>query len=345
MLQTRVALIGDAKEGKKELRRDLIEKNIPFRTRQSIGVSFGINEMKVDGMNVRFHICDVSGLPRFRALRKTYYSGCTGAIAVFDTNRPETFRSLNEWIAEFWKARGEGNVTIILAGHRERNAERSSQEVTDNQARHLAETLTKSWEEAGLRVLYYPYEETDNITPTTLLETLGRSTIEIARRNRQSVIQQYEHITGVEETTLQVIENPLEEGLEGTAIMLLVLSSSGLSLFSAPFLSEEMIDDQMLAGFLNAVDNFGRHVFSRPLNQVNLGEYTVLMKPDDQMIPCYIFKGQSHSAAQKLEEFMDTLRCTPAAWQALVRTIETGRMLNEEEHVMIEELATQVFTY
>lgn len=62
---------------------------------------------------------------------------------------------------------------------------------------------------------------------------------------------------------------------------------------------------RIIGGYLTAINQFGDEIFSEGLDRAKYGEYTVLMKSVDPFLVCYLFKGQSFLAKQKLAYFAD----------------------------------------
>jgi tetratricopeptide (TPR) repeat protein len=127
-------------------------------------------------------------------------------------------------------------------------------------------------------------------------------------------------------------------------IMLLIVGKSGLSLFSQIF-SETDINDQLLGGFLSAINSFGSEVFenTETLDRIMYQDHTLALKPLESLMFTYIFKGESYSALQKLDKFTGTVQSSTIAWTGLTRTLETGKTLNNSEERTIVDIATEIF--
>ncbi len=59
--------------------------------RVSVGTSFSVKRVELDGKSVFIQLWDVPGHERFGGMTKTYYKYAHGALIVFDLSRPETF--------------------------------------------------------------------------------------------------------------------------------------------------------------------------------------------------------------------------------------------------------------
>jgi small GTP-binding protein len=63
----------------------------------TIGTDIHVKMVDVDDTRVKLVIWDIAGQDGFAQLRKAYYQNAMGAFFVFDTTRPETLESVDEW--------------------------------------------------------------------------------------------------------------------------------------------------------------------------------------------------------------------------------------------------------
>jgi len=201
MLLVKIALAGDEETGKKEL--------LPEGT---------LAEATIDGTPIRFRIWEASGLPKSQTLRKIGYSGCSGAIVVFDVTKPETFSNLDSWITEFWKYNGKGRMPVVIAGNRVDT--RTAEIIADEKAHEFAERLTRQCREnkSGAKVSYFP---TDGTNLSEMLEALGRNIVQMLELQKKGVREGVEE--EIPEATLPAAEpraapEVVETQLAGTEI-------------------------------------------------------------------------------------------------------------------------------
>ncbi|MBD3189521.1 MAG: tetratricopeptide repeat protein [Candidatus Heimdallarchaeota archaeon] len=128
------------------------------------------------------------------------------------------------------------------------------------------------------------------------------------------------------------------------AVLLVILAESGLTLFSLQFESEQKINEQLVGGFLTAINTFCRETFSSAgsLERIKHQEYTVLMKAIGGLMFCYVFKGQSYSALQKLEEFIHLLETEKNLLEELTQSASEGQIALVKSR-KLEEIAENVF--
>lgn len=128
-------------------------------------------------------------------------------------------------------------------------------------------------------------------------------------------------------------------------VMLLVLSSSNQCVFSRPFIPESQVDDQVIGGFLHAVRDIGKQIFteSEMIDRIVYKEYILALKMLDSITFCYAFKGQSYSALQKLDQFMEKIYASPSIWNAFAQDIVISQDMTPEEKTEIEDHIRDIF--
>lgn len=105
-------------------------------------------------------------------------------------------------------------------------------------------------------------------------------------------------------------------------VMLLLLHESGLSLFSKPF-RDSLLDDQLIGGMITAIVGFSKEAFSTSgsLERIRHQDYTLLIKPSEPLLFCYVFRGQSYTAIEKLDTFMRKISMSDEVWHKLSASV------------------------
>lgn len=126
-------------------------------------------------------------------------------------------------------------------------------------------------------------------------------------------------------------------------VLLIVVYEGGVTVFSQKFSQREMIDEMFVGGFLTAIDAFMHQTFATggSIERIKHQEYTLMLKGESPLLFCYVFKGQSFSAIQKLDSLIRELRKSQTMWSALTNNI--GEQIDVAEKEMIEELASKIF--
>ncbi|MFX0091664.1 MAG: tetratricopeptide repeat protein [Candidatus Hodarchaeota archaeon] len=127
-------------------------------------------------------------------------------------------------------------------------------------------------------------------------------------------------------------------------VLLLILTGSGLIAFERTFLSESRLNQSIMGAFLSAIQTFSTEAFARSIDRVKLEEYTLLIKTEEPFQFCYIFKGQTYTAQQRLNQFTQVLRNTTLIWGSLLEFLETSQFIEGAAQLALENLLTEVFS-
>jgi hypothetical protein len=64
----------------------------------------------------------------------------------------------------------------------------------------------------------------------------------------------------------------------------------------------------------------------------------------EPFLACYVIKGQSYPAQQKLNRFSDTIRNTTEIWGAINRAAKTSEMLELDNPPSLGSTVNEIFT-
>ena len=84
-------------------------------------------------------------------------------------------------------------------------------------------------------------------------------------------------------------------------------------------------------------------------DRITYREYTVVLKALDALLFCYIFKGQSYLALQKLEQLTERVRESPGIWEILSTAMKTKSVLKAADKIRatdesgLDQLITDIF--
>ncbi|MFX1457649.1 MAG: hypothetical protein ACFFDB_19965, partial [Promethearchaeota archaeon] len=137
-----------------------------------------------------------------------------------------------------------------------------------------------------------------------------------------------------EEPIKLVPENPM---------FLLIMAEHGAPLFSYSFSKELSFEDDIISSFISAFNSFSGELFSKGLDRARFGEYTILIETVDSYSVCYLFKGQSYPAKQKLINFIEELQENPAVWQIFDTFFKTSQVAELQDIPQIENLIKDIF--
>ena len=110
-------------------------------------------------------------------------------------------------------------------------------------------------------------------------------------------------------------------------IMVLILDEAGLCLYSSTFTAEETtLQDQLIGGLLTSINAFMREAFSisGSIERIKHQNNTLLLKNVGPYLFSYVFQGQSYTAIQKLDKFIENIQDSPL-WHDITKIRSTGR--------------------
>ena len=95
----KVSLIGDSATGKTSIITRFIDEVFKEETSTTIGVDFKIVSLDLgENTYAKMQIWDTCGSERFKSITASFLKSCSAFILVFDLNRKNTFKSIENWI-------------------------------------------------------------------------------------------------------------------------------------------------------------------------------------------------------------------------------------------------------
>jgi small GTP-binding protein len=113
----KVLLIGYSDSGSIDYLKSFGDAWFKENTKLSIGISFEIKKIKIEHLNIKLQIWDLSIKDRWRDLIPFYCRGAVGAILMFEISNSETFQILSKWIKIIRD--NTKNIPVILIGNRD----------------------------------------------------------------------------------------------------------------------------------------------------------------------------------------------------------------------------------
>jgi hypothetical protein len=130
------------------------------------------------------------------------------------------------------------------------------------------------------------------------------------------------------------------------AVLLLILNRNGLNFYSRKFLPESKIQEQLISGFLSAINSFIKEAFSTSgvVERIKHREYTVFLEAKDSLLIAYVYKGPSYYAVKKIRQFIDLAMKQETLWDNLQNKANKGGFVpGEQEIKKLDELTNTVF--
>jgi len=125
-------------------------------------------------------------------------------------------------------------------------------------------------------------------------------------------------------------------------IFLSIITKGGAPLVKFPFL-DKWADQNIFSGFISAFNVFSKELFAKSVDRVKMGENTILLKPLEPFNACYVIKGPSYLAQQKLTRFSEKIKTTPEIWNRLIEYSKRGEVLTIKGNPHLKEIITEIF--
>ncbi|MHA1931346.1 MAG: hypothetical protein ACW96X_02335, partial [Promethearchaeota archaeon] len=127
------------------------------------------------------------------------------------------------------------------------------------------------------------------------------------------------------------------------SVLLLIIGEGGFPIFSTQFGENYKLEEDLISGFLTAFNNFSSELFSKGLDRAKIGEYMILMQAVKPFSVCYLFKGQTYLAKQKLTKFIERIQNTTYIWETLNKFYEMNQIIELKNSPSLELLISEIF--
>ncbi|KAH0571024.1 RabB [Spironucleus salmonicida] len=99
-VRLKVLVAGPHKAGKSCLIKNFCEGRFVKRYLPTIGIDYGVREVKIQDTAVKINFFDASGLPEFAEIRSEFYGDVQALVFVYDVSDKTAFAQLSDLIAE-----------------------------------------------------------------------------------------------------------------------------------------------------------------------------------------------------------------------------------------------------
>jgi small GTP-binding protein len=110
----KVVVLGSSGVGKTCIACRFVKNQFAPYIASTIGASFLVKQVAVNGQKVTLQIWDTAGQERFRSMAPLYYRGAMAAIFVFDITNELSFDKMKEWVREL-QANVEEPLVLAIA--------------------------------------------------------------------------------------------------------------------------------------------------------------------------------------------------------------------------------------
>ncbi|MHA1985970.1 MAG: tetratricopeptide repeat protein [Promethearchaeota archaeon] len=139
----------------------------------------------------------------------------------------------------------------------------------------------------------------------------------------------------------RAVESP--EMIDEQATLLMIIAKGGFLIFSYPFTDEWKQDETLFSSFLSAFTSFSDDFLSEGLDRVKFDQHTVLIESVSSFSVCYLYKGQTYPAKQKLSKFTEAIQNNTSIWPILEKFYKTSQILEIKDSPFLEHLITNIF--
>ncbi|MFX1420256.1 MAG: tetratricopeptide repeat protein [Promethearchaeota archaeon] len=256
-----------------------------------------------------------------------------------NTNDIEIINELRPYISQLLDIAEENNSYKLIAEVKILQARLALLTFDIKNTRKLLSEAQNIAEKYGLNRLSIKISsEHDELLKTMdLWEDLKKSNSPISERLKLSRLEE-EMKRLIQKRTIEIPPVTKEESL-----LLLVMTEGGIPAFSHAFSKDWKFSDELLSGFLTSFDSISKAVFSEGLDRAKFGDHTILISPVGNFLICYLFKGQSYYAKQKLGYFTDHIKTTSSVEQIFNHFLKDFHTIQLEEYPILKELIIESF--
>ncbi|MFX1525762.1 MAG: tetratricopeptide repeat protein [Promethearchaeota archaeon] len=239
------------------------------------------------------------------------------------TNQMEILDDIHPLLNLLLQNARKTNSYYLLANGKLFQAKLALLQINMVKARKLLAEAQKIADENGLQLLAKAIsrEHDKLLEELKLWESFKKTQTSVAERLKLASIDDVlERLQG-----RGVLDAPDLENEE--PVLLLIITTSGILLFSYPFSDDVKVEDELFGGFLSAITTFSGEALSEGLDRAKFGQYTILIENVAEFFFCYLFKGQTYVAQKKLTNFTENFQKNNSIMQALNKYNKTSQVI------------------
>ncbi|MFX0001633.1 MAG: tetratricopeptide repeat protein, partial [Candidatus Hermodarchaeota archaeon] len=255
------------------------------------------------------------------------------------TNEPQILDEFQSYLSQLIIIVKNGRSYWLLAETYLLQARVSLLTLNMNKARRLFAKSQGLAEKYGLELLAIKIsnEHDELLKQLKIWENFKESEASLAERIKLSRLnEQMEHM--VKKRMIKAPELSDEE-----PVLLLIVSEGGTPFFSQSFIEDKSFEDHLFGGFFTAINSFINEKFSEGLDRASFGDHTLLMNTVSPFLMCYIYKGQSYSAQQRIKSFINELQINKDIWDNFKKYHQLNREIQLKDIPALKPLIKKVF--
>ncbi|MHA2270039.1 MAG: tetratricopeptide repeat protein [Promethearchaeota archaeon] len=125
-------------------------------------------------------------------------------------------------------------------------------------------------------------------------------------------------------------------------LLLLIMGKDGVSYFNHSFVDNWTFDD-IFSSFMSAFNTFSSEIFAKSIDRIKIDDNVILIRQVDSYLVCYVIKGQSYPALQKLTRFSDAIKWNTEISVALKKSVKTGEVLELNNPASLGVVVNEIF--
>ena len=254
------------------------------------------------------------------------------------SHQMEILDDINPHVDHLQKNARDQNSYWLLAHVKLLQAKLALIQINMLDARKLLTEAQQIADEHGLQLLVgeISKEHDHFLEELKLWETIKKTQVSVAERLKLASLDDIlKRMQG--RRAIEVPELSIEE-----PILLLIMDKSGVTYFNHSFIGDWDFDD-LFSAFMSAFNSFSSEIFSKSIDRIKIGENTILINPIEPFLACYIIKGQSYPAQQKLTRFSEFIQTTTEIWDALNKAVNTSEMLELNKPPSLGSMVNEIF--
>lgn len=256
-----------------------------------------------------------------------------------NTNDPEILNELQPYITRLLDIAEKNNSFSLIAETKLLEARLALLSFDIKNARKFLSKAQEIADKYGLNRLSIKIsnEHDELIKQTDTWDSLKKSNLPLSERLK---------MTGLKEEMKRMIQKRKVEipiPFEEDPLLLLIVTEGGVPAFSHAFSKDWHFSDELFSGFLSSFDSISKEVFSEGLDRAKFGEHTIITSSYGKFMICYLFKGQSYYAKQKLAYFTNHIKTNSSIEQIFNRFLKNFHTILLKEYPILRQLITESF--
>ncbi len=255
------------------------------------------------------------------------------------TNNLEVLDEVNHYIAQLLTMAEKSHSYLIFCETFILQAKLALTNLDVKAARLYLTQAQKIAEKYGIRrlAIKISHEHDELLKQLNMWENLKESKISFSERMKLARLnEQMAHMIAKRKIDIPEIS-------EEEPVLLLIVSEGGMPFFSKSFIEDKTFEDHLFGGFFTAINAFINEKFSEGLERASFGDHTLLMNSVSPFLMCYVYKGQSYLAKNRIKSFINEMTCNNELWETIKRFYQMNKKINVRDIPALEPLITKIF--